>query len=51
MERLQQVLDADLQSDIDMFERTNLLRSRVERIDEGEGRSRMGLVTWRRCKG
>ncbi|KAJ7869617.1 hypothetical protein B0H13DRAFT_2557471, partial [Mycena leptocephala] len=48
MERLQQVLDADLQRDIETFERTHLLRSRVKRIDEGEGRSRMGLVTRRR---
>ncbi|KAJ7217783.1 hypothetical protein GGX14DRAFT_597938, partial [Mycena pura] len=48
MERLQQVLDADLQRDIDSFEKTYLLRNRVERIDEGEGRSRMGLVTRRR---
>ncbi|KAJ7190574.1 hypothetical protein GGX14DRAFT_604029 [Mycena pura] len=42
------VLDADLQNDIDSFERTHLLKNRVERIDEGEGRSRLGLVTRRR---
>ncbi|KAJ7201576.1 hypothetical protein GGX14DRAFT_304047, partial [Mycena pura] len=48
MEHVQRVLDADLQRDIDSFEKTHLLRDRVERIDEGEGQSRMGLVTRRR---
>ncbi|KAJ7228551.1 hypothetical protein GGX14DRAFT_613504 [Mycena pura] len=48
MERVEKVLDADLQYDIDTFDRTHLLKNRVEHIDEGEGRSRMGLVTRRR---
>ncbi|KAF7355918.1 Reverse transcriptase domain-containing protein [Mycena venus] len=48
MERVEKVLDADLQCDIDAFERTHLLKNRLERIDEGEGRSRMALVTRRR---
>ncbi|KAJ6493831.1 hypothetical protein DFH09DRAFT_1022374, partial [Mycena vulgaris] len=48
MERVEKVLDSDLQHDIDTFTRTHLLRDRVERIDEGEGRYRLGHVTRRR---
>ncbi|KAF7354570.1 Reverse transcriptase domain-containing protein [Mycena sanguinolenta] len=47
-ERVLEVLDADLQCDIDTFERTHLLRDRVERISEGEDQFRLGLVTRRR---
>ncbi|KAF7337608.1 RNA-directed DNA polymerase from mobile element jockey [Mycena sanguinolenta] len=47
-ERVLQVLDADLQCDIDTFERTHLLRDRVERISEGEDQFHLGLVTRRR---
>ncbi|KAJ7032222.1 hypothetical protein C8F04DRAFT_1211219 [Mycena alexandri] len=48
MDRVEQVLDEGLQNDIESFSRTHLLKDRAERIDEGEGRSRMGLVTRRR---
>ncbi|KAJ7699970.1 hypothetical protein B0H17DRAFT_1048000 [Mycena rosella] len=48
MKRVEQILDTQLQSEIDTFTRTHLLRDRVQRIDEGEGESRVGLVTRRR---
>ncbi|KAJ7709050.1 hypothetical protein B0H17DRAFT_904324, partial [Mycena rosella] len=49
MKRVEQILDTQLQSKIDMFTQTHLLRDRVERIDEGEGESCVGLVT-RHCQ-
>ncbi|KAJ7450171.1 hypothetical protein FB451DRAFT_1146459 [Mycena latifolia] len=48
MERVEELLDEQLQRDIDTFTRTHLLRGRVERTEGANGETRLGLVTRRR---